>query len=68
MGLENYHIEIPFNGITFLTNFMKIYQLVQKLCMGDTQTDRETSHLISLLSFLESRLAPMLRMQVPTHL
>jgi hypothetical protein len=35
---------------------MKIYLAVQKLLLGDTQTDRQTGDLISLLSFLESRL------------
>jgi hypothetical protein len=34
--------------------FMKIYQAVQKLLVGDTQTDRRD--LIPLLSFLDSRL------------
>jgi hypothetical protein len=33
-------------------SFIKIYQAVQKLLVGDRQTD----DLISLLSFLESRL------------
>jgi hypothetical protein len=31
----NYGIEVTFNGITSLLNFMKIYQLVQKL-LGET--------------------------------
>jgi hypothetical protein len=35
-----------------LTNFMNIYEAVQKLFMGD----RQTGDLIKLLSFLESRL------------
>jgi hypothetical protein len=42
------------NAITSIPNFMKIYQAVQKLLVGDT--DRQTGDLISLLSFLESRL------------
>jgi hypothetical protein len=29
------------NGITSVTNFMKSYQAVQKLLVGDTQTDRQ---------------------------
>jgi hypothetical protein len=41
-------------------NFMKIYQVVQNLLVGDTQKDsqidRQTGDLISLLSFLEMRL------------
>jgi hypothetical protein len=44
------------NGITSVLNSMKIYQAVQKLLVGDTQTDRQTGDLINLLSFLESRL------------
>jgi hypothetical protein len=35
---------------------MKNYQAVQKLLMGGTQSDRQTGDLISLLSFMESRL------------
>jgi hypothetical protein len=42
------------NGITSVPNLMKIYQMVQKLLVGDT--NRQTGDLISLLSFLESRL------------
>jgi hypothetical protein len=46
------------NGITSVPNFMKIYQAVHKLLVGDTQTYRhtQTGKLISLLSFLETRL------------
>jgi hypothetical protein len=40
-GIKNYRVEVPFNGITFLPNFMKIYQSVQKL-LGETQTDKKT--------------------------
>jgi hypothetical protein len=39
--------------ITSLPNFMKICKAVQKLFMEDTQRDRWTGNLISLLSFLE---------------
>jgi hypothetical protein len=39
-----------------VSNFIKIYQAVPKLLMADTQTDRETGDLISLILFLESRL------------
>jgi hypothetical protein len=45
------------NVITSVPNFMKMYQAVQKLLVWDTQTDRQTFNLISLLSFLESRLS-----------
>jgi hypothetical protein len=41
------------NGITSVPNFMNIYQEVKKLVLVDTQTDRQTGDLISLLSFLE---------------
>jgi hypothetical protein len=46
------------NGITSVPNFMKMYHTVQKLLVGETQTDRDrqTGDLISLLSFLEIRL------------
>jgi hypothetical protein len=47
------------NGIISVPNFTKIYQAVQNLLAGNTQTDsqhRQTGDLISLLSFLESRL------------
>jgi hypothetical protein len=41
-----------------LLNFMKIYQLIQKLSMGDTQTDKQHDDLISInvLFLKESRL------------
>jgi hypothetical protein len=43
--------------MTSLLNFIKIYQLVQKLLGGDTQTDRQDGDLISLtFLFKESRL------------
>jgi hypothetical protein len=48
------------NGITCLSDFMKMYQSVQKLLLGDTQTGIHThtqnGDLINLLLFLESRL------------
>jgi hypothetical protein len=46
--------EVPLNSITSIPNFMNIYQVVQKLIVGDTE--RQTGDLTSLLSFLESRL------------
>jgi hypothetical protein len=43
--------------MTSLLNFIKIYQLVQKLLEGDRQTDRQTGDLISLtFLFEENRL------------
>jgi hypothetical protein len=61
-GLKKYSFEVTFNGMTSLLNFIKIYQLVQKLLGGDTQTDirtdRQTGDLINLtFLFKESRLA-----------
>jgi hypothetical protein len=52
------------SSLPSLTNTMKMYQAVQKLLVGDTQTDGQThththtkpGDLISLLSFLESRI------------
>jgi hypothetical protein len=34
-------VEVTFNGMEFLLNFMKIYQLIRKLLVGNTdeQTD-----------------------------
>jgi hypothetical protein len=40
---------------------MKLYNAVQKLSVGDTQTDRQTGDLISLLSFFESTLKVLTR-------
>jgi hypothetical protein len=53
-GIKNYCIEVHLNGITFIPNFIKIYQAVQNLLVGDTHT--QTGDLISLLSFLDRRL------------
>jgi hypothetical protein len=45
------------SGITSVSNFMKIYQAVQKLLVGThRQTDRQSGDSISLLSFLDSKL------------
>jgi hypothetical protein len=48
-GIKKYGVDVTFNGMTSLLNFIKIYQLVQKL-LGAThrQTDRQTGDLISL--------------------
>jgi hypothetical protein len=56
IGLKIIASKSPLNGINSLLNFMKIYQAVQKLLVGDTQTDRQTCDFIIPLSFLESRL------------
>jgi hypothetical protein len=39
-GIKKYGVEVTFNGMTFLLNFIKICQLVQKLLGGDAQTDK----------------------------
>jgi hypothetical protein len=41
-GLKKYGVEVIFNGMTSLLNFIKIFQLVQKLLGGDIQTDGQT--------------------------
>jgi hypothetical protein len=38
-GIENYRIKVPLNDIMCLPDFMKIYQTIQKLLLGDAQTD-----------------------------
>jgi hypothetical protein len=46
-GIKNYGTEGMFNVTTSVLDFMKIYQLVDKLLEGDTQTDRQHGDLIS---------------------
>jgi hypothetical protein len=49
-GIKNYGVRVIFNGITFLQNFTKLYQMDKKLIAG--QTHRQDGDLISLhLSF-----------------
>jgi hypothetical protein len=45
-GIKNYGVEAIFNGMTSLLNFIKNYQLVQKL--RGAETHRENGDLISL--------------------
>jgi hypothetical protein len=45
-GLKKYGVEVTFNGMISLLNFIKIYQLVQRLLGG--HTDRQAGDLISL--------------------
>jgi hypothetical protein len=51
-GITKFGVEVTFNSMTSLMNFIKIYQLVQKVLGMDTQTDgqtdRQTGDLISL--------------------
>jgi hypothetical protein len=49
-GIKNYGIKVTFNGMTSLLNFIKIYQLVQKLMGGQTRS--KDGDLISLHFFL----------------
>jgi hypothetical protein len=45
------------NGTIAIPKFMKIYKVVHKLVVGDTQTDRQFGDLIKpTFIFLESRL------------
>jgi hypothetical protein len=55
-AFRNHGVEVAFSGMTSLQNFIKVYQLVQKLMGG--QTDRQDSDVICLhFSFRkESRL------------
>jgi hypothetical protein len=41
-GIKYYCLEVPLNGITSVPNFIKVYQVVQKLLVGGTHTDRQT--------------------------
>jgi hypothetical protein len=41
-GLKKYSVEVTFNGMTSLLSFIIIYQLVQNVIRGRTQTDRQT--------------------------
>jgi hypothetical protein len=40
-SIKNYVIEVAFNGMTSLLSFIEIYQLVQELIGGKTDTDRK---------------------------
>jgi hypothetical protein len=54
-GINKYGVKVTFNGMTSLLNFIKIYQLVQKLLGG--HIDRQSGDLISLtFLFRENRL------------
>jgi hypothetical protein len=43
--IKNVGVEVIFNGMTSLLNFMKIYQLVQNVLVGG-QTDGYTDKLV----------------------
>jgi hypothetical protein len=47
--IKKYGFEVTFNDMTSLLNFIKIYQLVQKLLRGHTQTVRQTDIQIDKL-------------------
>jgi hypothetical protein len=53
--LKKFDLEVTLNGSTFLPNVTKIHRSVQKLLVGDTQTDtytdRQAGDFISPLSF-----------------
>jgi hypothetical protein len=47
--IEFYGVEVAFNGMISLLNFIKIYKLVQKLLKdrhADRQTDRQTDRRV----------------------
>jgi hypothetical protein len=56
-------------GITSIPNFMKLYEALEKLLMGytHTHTHRQTGDLISILSFLESRLKQCMSKLIIIH-
>jgi hypothetical protein len=45
--IKNYGVEVTFNGITSVLNFIQIYQLAQKL-IGERETHRQDDDLLSL--------------------
>jgi hypothetical protein len=48
-GIKKFRVEVIFNDMISLPNFIQIYQLVQKLLGGThRQTDRQTGDLINL--------------------
>jgi hypothetical protein len=54
-----YSVEVTFNGMISSINFMKMYQLVKKLFVGDKdkQTDMETGNCISFLFIFDRKLS-----------
>jgi hypothetical protein len=40
MRLKNYLVEVPLNRVNSVSNIVKIYQVVEKLLVGDRETDR----------------------------
>jgi hypothetical protein len=44
-SITNYGVEVTFNDMTSLLNFIKSYLLVQKLMGGDKQTHKQDGHL-----------------------
>jgi hypothetical protein len=47
-GIKNYGVEVTFNDMTSLLNFIKICQLVKKLIGGYIDAQRQDGYLISL--------------------
>jgi len=63
MSIKSYGIEVSFNGITSLLNFIKIYQFVQKLMRG-RQTRRKDYIFVSLyFSFRKG-----CRLKIPSYI
>jgi hypothetical protein len=48
-SIKNYGIDVTFNDMTSLLNFIKIFQLVQKLMWG---TDRHTDRMVISLAYI----------------
>jgi hypothetical protein len=46
--IRGHGIEVTFNAMMSLLNFMKMYQLVQKLLVADTQTNGGTDRMVIL--------------------
>jgi hypothetical protein len=54
--------------MTSLPNFIKIYQLVQKLLVGDTQTVRQTDERTDSVSFATVNTSKLHKVAEPDNL
>jgi hypothetical protein len=50
-----YAVEMGSGAMIYTSGFIKIGSGIQKLIVGDTQTQRQHSYLISLLQFFKIR-------------
>jgi hypothetical protein len=53
-GIKNCCAEVTYSGMTSLLNFIKIYQLVEKLMGGDRCTDTHTDRMVMSLAYILS--------------